>query len=59
MTKTAPYPIVGGGMTAAAAIEGIRERDADGAIMLVGAETHPPYKRQDADLRREFLAEMR
>ena len=45
MTKTAPYLIVGGGMTAAAAIEGIRERDADGAIVLVGAETHPPYKR--------------
>jgi 3-phenylpropionate/trans-cinnamate dioxygenase ferredoxin reductase subunit len=45
VTKTAPYLIVGGGMTAAAAIEGIRERDADGAIVLVGAETHPPYKR--------------
>jgi NADPH-dependent 2,4-dienoyl-CoA reductase/sulfur reductase-like enzyme len=42
---TAPYLIVGGGMTAAAAIEGIRERDADGAVVLVGAETHPPYKR--------------
>jgi 3-phenylpropionate/trans-cinnamate dioxygenase ferredoxin reductase component len=45
VTKTAPYLIVGGGMTAAAAIEGIRERDADGAVVLVGAETHPPYKR--------------
>jgi 3-phenylpropionate/trans-cinnamate dioxygenase ferredoxin reductase component len=45
VTKTAPYLIVGGGMTAAAAIEGIRERDAYGAIVLVGAETHPPYKR--------------
>lgn len=39
------YLIVGGGMTAAAAIEGIRERDAEGAIVLVGAEEHPPYKR--------------
>jgi 3-phenylpropionate/trans-cinnamate dioxygenase ferredoxin reductase subunit len=38
VTKTAPYLIVGGGMTAAAAIEGIRERDADGAIVLVGAD---------------------
>jgi NADPH-dependent 2,4-dienoyl-CoA reductase/sulfur reductase-like enzyme len=45
VTKTAPYLIVGGGMTAAAAIEGIRERDADGTVVLVGAETHPPYKR--------------
>ena len=39
------YLIVGGGMTAAAAVEGIREHDADGAITLVGAEPHPPYKR--------------
>jgi 3-phenylpropionate/trans-cinnamate dioxygenase ferredoxin reductase component len=45
VTKTAPYLIVGGGMTAAAAIEGIREHDAEGGIMLVGAENHPPYKR--------------
>ena len=40
-----PYLIVGGGMTAAAAVEGIRERDAEGAIVLVGSEEHPPYKR--------------
>ena len=43
--QTMRYLIVGGGMTAAAACEGIREHDADGAIMLVGAEPHPPYKR--------------
>lgn len=43
--KNARYLIVGGGMTAAAAIEGIREHDAEGAIVLVGAEEHPPYKR--------------
>ena len=45
MTKTAPYLIVGGGMTAAAAIEGIRAHDPDGVIVLVGGEQHPPYKR--------------
>jgi NADPH-dependent 2,4-dienoyl-CoA reductase/sulfur reductase-like enzyme len=39
------YLIVGGGMTAAAAVEGIREADPNGTIGLIGAETHPPYKR--------------
>ena len=39
------YLIVGGGMTADAAVKGIREHDADGSIVLVGAEPHPPYKR--------------
>jgi NADPH-dependent 2,4-dienoyl-CoA reductase/sulfur reductase-like enzyme len=39
------YLIVGGGMTADAAVKGIREHDADGSIVLVGAESHPPYKR--------------
>ncbi len=39
------YLIIGGGMTAYAAIRGIRERDADGSIGLIGTEPHPPYKR--------------
>jgi 3-phenylpropionate/trans-cinnamate dioxygenase ferredoxin reductase subunit len=39
------YLIVGGGMTADAAVKGIREHDADGSIALVGSESHPPYKR--------------
>ncbi|HZS24186.1 MAG TPA: FAD-dependent oxidoreductase [Gaiellaceae bacterium] len=39
------YLIVGGGMTGDAAVKGIREHDADGRIVLVGAESHPPYKR--------------
>ena len=39
------YLIIGGGMTADAAVKGIREHDADGSIVLVGAEPHPPYKR--------------
>ena len=39
------YLIVGGGMTGDAAVKGIRERDADGSILLVGAEQHPPYAR--------------
>ena len=39
------YLIVGGGMTARAAVKGIREHDTDGEIRIVGAEPHPPYKR--------------
>lgn len=40
-----PYLIVGGGMTAHAAAVAIRSRDRDGAIAIIGAEPHPPYKR--------------
>jgi NADPH-dependent 2,4-dienoyl-CoA reductase/sulfur reductase-like enzyme len=39
------YLIVGGGMTADAAVNGIREVDPGGSIGLLGAETHPPYDR--------------
>ncbi|HEX6314540.1 MAG TPA: FAD-dependent oxidoreductase, partial [Gemmatimonadaceae bacterium] len=39
------YLIVGGGMTADAAVRGIRERDSSGSIGLVGAEPDPPYAR--------------
>ncbi|HEX7981681.1 MAG TPA: FAD-dependent oxidoreductase [Gemmatimonadaceae bacterium] len=39
------YLIVGGGMTAAAAVAGIREIDRHGTIGLIGAEPHPPYDR--------------
>jgi 3-phenylpropionate/trans-cinnamate dioxygenase ferredoxin reductase component len=39
------YLIVGGGMTADAAIGGIREVDPSGSIGLIGADVHPPYDR--------------
>ncbi len=39
------YVIVGGGMTAHAAVQGIRKVDPDGTIGLIGAEASPPYKR--------------
>ncbi|MFZ2311882.1 MAG: FAD-dependent oxidoreductase [Methylobacter sp.] len=39
------YLIIGGGMTAYAAICGIRSIDSDGTIGLISAEFHPPYKR--------------
>src|SRR5688572_32967751 len=39
------YLIVGGGMTADAAIGGIREEDTKSSVGLIGAETHPSYDR--------------
>ncbi len=39
------YIIVGGGLAGASAIEGIRERDQKGAILLIGNEKHLPYDR--------------
>lgn len=39
------YLVVGGGMTADAAIHGIREIDRSGSTGLIGAEPHPPYNR--------------
>jgi 3-phenylpropionate/trans-cinnamate dioxygenase ferredoxin reductase subunit len=43
--ETSRYLIVGGGLTADAACKGIRELDPNGAIVLVGEESHPPYAR--------------
>jgi len=37
------YLIVGGGMTAAAAVEGIREVDRTGSVGVFSAESDPPY----------------
>jgi 3-phenylpropionate/trans-cinnamate dioxygenase ferredoxin reductase component len=39
------YLIVGGGMTADAAVEGIRQIDPNGSIGLISAEPHRPYLR--------------
>ncbi len=39
------YLIVGGGMTADAAVKGIRARDSRGTIGMLAAEPRPPYKR--------------
>jgi 3-phenylpropionate/trans-cinnamate dioxygenase ferredoxin reductase subunit len=39
------YLIIGGGMTADAAVHGIRQRDAHSAIGLISAESDPPYDR--------------
>ncbi len=49
-----PYIIVGGGLAAASAIEGIREVDEEGPITLLTAERELPYHRPP--LSKTFLA---
>jgi 3-phenylpropionate/trans-cinnamate dioxygenase ferredoxin reductase subunit len=39
------YVIIGGGMTADAAVHKIRELDAEGSICLISREIYPPYAR--------------
>ena len=39
------YLIIGGGMTGDAAVKGIRERDAQSSIGMIGSETDMPYNR--------------
>ena len=43
--ETYDHLILGGGMTAQAAVEGIREIDPDATIGLITEESYPPYKR--------------
>ena len=39
------YLIIGGGMTADACVQGIREIDSTGSIAIISSEPHPPYSR--------------
>ena len=39
------YIIIGGGLAGASAVEGIREQDKTGTILLIAAEKHLPYDR--------------
>jgi 3-phenylpropionate/trans-cinnamate dioxygenase ferredoxin reductase component len=43
--RTYQHVIVGAGLAGVSAIEGIRERDPSGTILLIGAESHAPYDR--------------
>ncbi len=45
MKRDYPFLIIGGGMTAAAAVAGIREITADLPIGIIGVEAEPPYNR--------------
>lgn len=40
-----PYIIIGSGLTGVSAVEGIRELDPRGSILLLGAEKDLPYDR--------------
>lgn len=39
------YVIVGGGLAGISAVEGIRERDKNGTVLVLSQEAHPPYHR--------------
>jgi 3-phenylpropionate/trans-cinnamate dioxygenase ferredoxin reductase subunit len=43
MEESTRYLLIGGGLASVWAAQNIRERDADGRILLVGRENHPPY----------------
>lgn len=45
MQQSYRYVVVGAGLAGASAVEGIREVDADGPTLLIGAEKHLPYHR--------------
>jgi len=45
MTSDYDYVIVGSGLAGASAVEGVRERDATGSILMVAEESHLPYDR--------------
>jgi NADPH-dependent 2,4-dienoyl-CoA reductase/sulfur reductase-like enzyme len=45
MAERFDYVIVGGGLAGASAVQGIRELDIKGTVLLIGAEKHLPYDR--------------
>ncbi|MBI3729467.1 MAG: FAD-dependent oxidoreductase, partial [Burkholderiales bacterium] len=45
MANRYDYVIVGGGLAGASAVQGIRELDTKGSILLIGNEKHLPYDR--------------
>ena len=51
--EEADYLIVGGGLAAASAVDGIREEDEEGSIVVLCDEAEPPYHRPP--LSKEFL----
>ena len=51
--KTFDYVIVGGGLTAVSAVDGILEADPDGSIAMFADESDPPYHRPP--LSKEFF----
>lgn len=52
-TEHADYVFIGGGLTNATAAKTLRERDPDGRIVIISAESHIPYHRPP--LSKEYL----
>lgn len=52
-TREVDYLVVGGGLAAASAVDGIRQEDEEGTIVLLSEEEEPPYHRPP--LSKEFL----
>ena len=46
MQTSYDYVLVGGGVASLFAAQTIRERDANGSILIVKAEERPPYERR-------------
>jgi len=51
--RTARYVLIGGGLASVTAAKHIRKRDADGSVLIIGSEPHPPYHRPP--LSKEYL----
>jgi len=52
-TREFDYVIVGGGLAAASAVDGIRDVDSHGSILVIADESEPPYQRPP--LSKEYL----
>ena len=44
-SRTVEYLLIGGGLASANCARWLREEGADGAVLVVGREPHPPYNR--------------
>ncbi|MFQ5678012.1 MAG: NAD(P)/FAD-dependent oxidoreductase [Gemmatimonadota bacterium] len=45
MSREFEYLIVGGGLAAASAVDGVRAGDAEGSVLMLAEESEPPYHR--------------
>jgi 3-phenylpropionate/trans-cinnamate dioxygenase ferredoxin reductase subunit len=53
MARGADFLLIGGGLATGKCVEGLRNRGADGSIVVVGREPEPPYERPP--LSKEYL----
>ncbi|MCI0455126.1 MAG: hypothetical protein L0Y68_09045 [Candidatus Dadabacteria bacterium] len=55
MTKSTDFLLIGGGLASATAAETLRKEGAEGRIVIISAESRPPYHRPP--LTKHFLLE--